>query len=1040
MMPGVRAAGRELAHSPWGAYESAEQAKTCDRTLSKWATCLNGTWSFKLYDKPDDVPEGFCTPGAALGGFVPITVPGAWELQGHGEPIYTNVLYPWDYEGRAVIEDPGIDMTHYANGRPNPPFLPEENPTGCYMRTFDLPKDYKGRRLYIWFGGVEAAFHLWINGEQVGYSQDSKLPCSFDITDRVKPGVNTLALKVMRFCEGSYLEDQDYWHISGIHRPVYLFSKPCLHISDYKITATPDTRGGGSLTADVWLPRAANFAACTVRAELYDTSGSLIASGAERPNAHPRYNDDVIPQAGCARIKLTAENIRPWSPEDPALYTLVLTLCGPDGGLLDVESARVGFREVRITNGIIYLNGTRMVFRGVNRHEHAAPYGRSVPREFMIEEIAQMKRLGINAVRTCHYPDDPVWYDLCDEYGIALVCECDLETHGVEGYLTQNPAWAEAFLERAVRMALTHKNHPSVLSWSLGNESGTGPNHAAMAGWLRNYDRTRICQYEAGHPGPDVSDIRGDMYAPIKRILDMLADPEDDRPIVLVEYAYQIRNTGGGIHKFTELTEKYARFQGGFVWDWQDKTLLNRTPDGIEYWAYGGDFGERITDQTNPLYMTNNGIVLPDLTPKPSALELKQAYCPVRAELSRPSYAQGKVTFTLTLKNRYLMSDLSNIVCTRILRADGLPAETTAMDLPALDAGGDAALEQCAAYTRKPGSIYTIEYIFTLRTGVWYADAGFELGRFQFALPGGGELLPAERQTAAPLSVRREGDRVLIEGGSLKAVFDCANGLPMSIDKDGAQYFEGACECYSRPFSGLDAFTMWGDNPLRDDWQSLQLQNTTRSCANFTAYTLPDGRACVEYDSLTQPNGGTHGIVAYVRWILSGEGALTVGMRTTVGADFTSIPRAGLELTLSPGFEELEYLGRGPHENYRDRASSSWLAVHKSTVDGEHFPFNPPSETGGHEDTRALTLKSADGRAVVLTGSPSFHFDAHHSTVSDYIAARHDHELVRRPQTIVHIDGAHSGIGGDMAWSTVTDGVELVRPGAYALSFSIELK
>ncbi|MEG1427989.1 MAG: glycoside hydrolase family 2 TIM barrel-domain containing protein, partial [Oscillospiraceae bacterium] len=395
-------------------------------------------------------------------------------------------------------------------GVPNPPMPPAHNPTGCYRREFTLPENFAGRRVYLSFEGVETAYYLWVNGNPVGYSEDSKLPSEFEITPYLQKGENLFALQVMRFSTATYEEDQDYWYLSGIYRNVWLLAKPQIAIEDYKITAIPDLhQGTGTVSADITVTRKDGFADFLVQLQVFD-GDRLLAEGQGEIMPIAWYRTQERPSGNTGRVTLKLDRAELWSPDSPKLYRGVITLLAPDGGKADVESCRFGFKTVEVKNGVVLLNGERLLVRGVNRHEHY-PMGRSVPKAHMIEEIRQMKRMNINSVRTCHYPDSPLWYDLCDEYGILLVCECNLETHGVEGLLSHNPDYAASYVERGVRMVKTHKNHVSIYSWSLGNESGFGGNHAAMYGFIKEYDHTRLCQYEAGEPEKNISDIRGNM-------------------------------------------------------------------------------------------------------------------------------------------------------------------------------------------------------------------------------------------------------------------------------------------------------------------------------------------------------------------------------------------------------------------------------------------------------------------------------------------------------------------------------------------------
>jgi len=1082
----VSSINRELSHSPWGAYESETQALSCDRTKSRWSNCLDGVWKFNIYPSPARV-EPFWQEDFNHSDWHDIIVPGNWELQGFSDPIYTNISYPWSLhkEGRHAIH-PYMDE----NVVSNPPYIPEDNPTGCYFRSFTLEDDWLTRDIFIYFKGVEAAFYLWINGIAVGYSEDSKLPAEFDITDYLHAGENTIALQVMRFASGSYLEDQDYWSLSGIFRSVYLYAKPKQRIVDWKITARPNLQdGSASLEADVVINRFNGFAACKLRLNLYDSEGRILASGISSPSPQAEYRSYEIPTANTARIKLNIDKVKLWSPEEPNLYTAVLTLINPEGAEVDFESSRVGFREIKIEKGIIYFNGKRLIVKGVNRHEHSAHTGRSISRSRMIEEIKLMKRLNINSVRTCHYPDDPDWYELCDEWGILLVCECNLETHAVGGALSHNPAWATNFLDRVIRMVLTHKNHPSIYSWSLGNESGVGAGHAAMAGWVREYDPYRLCQYEAGNPGKNISDIRANMYAPVHYIMQMLTDPEDTRPIVLAEYLYQIRNSGGGMRNFTELVEKHQRFQGGYIWDWMDKALINKTDNMEEYYAYGGDFNESYVDEVYPGFMTNNGIILPDLTPKPVAFEVKHYYSPIIIEEHKYNspWVLDPGPGHLVVKNRSLLWDSSHFKFIYTIRENGIPLKSGELPIPLIKAGESANLKFDMEYDKKPGKKYLLDLSVRYAKASRFAEEGYELACFQFELEGTGGYANADisgwlstdtgllinsnnicninnkcniyKQEDSKLSsilsdkiaaqsagslpgnlweLSEDTDRLLLYNRSndFSLAFDKSSGLICSLTMGGSEYLTcGPRECFTRPYSGIDACEGWGRFPL---WK---LFDESRTTARLESMTARQAGKDILVETVRSVSFSEHPGISIIKalYIIRPDASINLFISFALDSSLPDLPRVGVELIIPEDFEALKYYGRGPHENYRDRKGSAILAVHQSSVEMEHFPFIPPSENGGHEDCLWLTLQDGSGRGIAVSSDKEFHFDIHHNSISDYKNARHEHELIRRKESYLHIDAAHSGIGGDMGWSSYLSEDDRVKPESYYLNLNIRL-
>ena len=1048
---------REPAHAPWGAYENEAQALSCDRTVSCWSKCLDGIWKFKLFKSPADA-DRFRQEEYNPSDWQDIAVPGNWELQGFSDPIYTNVSYPWSLsKGGKHVVHPFTDE----KGAPNPPYVPEENPTGCYYRSFSIDESWLDRDIFIYFKGVEAAYYLWINGEEVGYSEDSKLPSEFHISKYLHAGTNSIALQVMRFASGSYLEDQDYWSLSGIFRSVYLYAKPKQRIVDWKLTAMPDLPASiGNVSADVSINSFDGFAKYKIKLSLYDIDGKLLATQTSGVRPHADYRSYERPTVNTARISISIADIIPWSPEKPKLYTAVITLLSADDKEIDFESCRVGFRKINIDNGIIYYNGKRLIVRGVNRHEHCAEGGRSVSRSQMIEEIKLMKRLNINSVRTCHYPDDPDWYDLCDEWGILLICECNIETHAVNGALSHNPSWATNFLERAVRMVLTHKNHPSVYSWSLGNESGVGANHAAMAGWIREYDPNRICQYEAGNPAKNISDVRGNMYVPMHELMHMLTDPEDTRPVVLVEYLYQIRNSGGGMKHFRELVENHKRFQGGYIWDWMDKALINKAEDGTEYHAYGGDFNESYKDEVYPGFMTNNGIILSDLTPKPVAYEVKHYYSPIIIEELKynSAWVLDPAAGNFIIKNRNLLLDSSHYKLLYTIRENGHPIKTGEYALPLIKAGEEARLSFDVDFPKKSDKKYLADLSVRYAEANTYAEAGYELACYQLTLDGGKGLSNSvindllndnkdradnnTRSTAYPnhehetalWDISNKTDWIIIKNNLIGIVFDKANGLICSLIKNNTEYLiSGPQECFTRPLSGIDACEGWG----RYHWWKLFNEAEGR----LEDIIVKQAGSDVIIEVIRAVHFGDNPLESLVKAIyyIKPDGIIKVSFCFMLDSSLTDLPRVGIEMVIPEGFEELKYFGRGPMENYRDRKGAAIVGVHNSTVEGEHFPFNPPSENGGHEDCRWLNLLNSDGMGISIISDSDFHFDVHHNSISDYKNAKHEHELIRRKEGYLHIDAAHSGIGGDMGWSTFLSEDNRLSAKTYYLNFYIKL-
>ena len=1025
--PHITQINRYEAHTRWGACASFTDAASM--SASKWITSLDGEYQFKLVSNPDEAGD-FYLPGYDASGFSAINVPGNWETQGFGEPIYTNTEYPWNDEpGRHFLMQAKADGTKVYN----PPYLPESNPTGCYRHPFTVPSEYLERDIFIRFEGVETAYILWINGEFVGYSEDSKLPSEFLINEYLRPGKNLLALQVMRFATGTWLEDQDYWYLSGIYRSVSLIAKPRLRIEDYQITAIPDLHGtSGYFTADINISRAKNFGDCQVKVtllynnEMKAESEGFVETGAEYTRTHRAG-------ANSARVTFDVPDIIKWTPETPALYTVVFILIDGNGSELDFESCQIGFKKVEIKDGILLLNGKRLIIRGVNRHEHN-PDGRTVSKEHMIEEIKEMKRMNISSIRTSHYPSSPLWFDLCDEFGVLLICECNLETHGVMGAISHNPAFANQYLERAVRMVQNFKNHVSIYSWSLGNESGHGANHAAMYGFIKEYDKTRICQYESGSPGKNISDIRGDMYMPIEGIMKNLCDPTDDRPIILIEYLYQICNSGGGANKFRYLAENFPRFQGGYVWDWQDKGLQAKTEGGTEFFAYGGDFNESYLDKSNPLFMTNNGLVLPDLRWKPVAHELKQVYAPIWVEKIYDANPWLGIfpRDVLVLKNRSFSESTTDYECEVYLKENGEVIASKIIELPHVEPGNETQIEAGIPHEVKSGCEYHLDVKLRRKKSLWFEQKGEALFYAQFEqFPGAIATLNREDncigKTAAPVVVE-SGNDINVTTGNLCIEFDKTTGQIISLSNDGKKLLSGGEPRFDRPRTGLDCKEGW-------IWYSeTSVFHDTETKVLTSSITTSETKAIISFEILTEtkrPNP----ITGRITYTITGKG-IHVEYFSFIPSAYELVSRVGLRYKLPEYYSNLTYLGFGPNECYSDRMESATLGLYQSTVDLEHFPFSPPSENGGHVKTRWLTLHK-NGKGLRFSGDSPFHFDVRRNTTEDYWQAKHDHELPKRDEIFLHIDAVHAPIGSNMSWSSGIERDKVPTGGGYYLGFWI---
>jgi len=1024
---------KQPGHVPLGAYSDAETAQTCDRLASPYVKSLNGRWKFHLVPSPDEAPAGFFQEAFDVSDWKEITVPGNWQLPIHWEsldfcdrPIYTNVVYPF---------------------KVNPPFVPEENPTGCYRTMFALEPGWEGRDVFLLFEGVDSAFYLWVNGQEVGYSQDSRLPAEFDITSCVRAGENTVAVQVMRYSDGSYLEDQDMWLMSGIQRDVVLYSKPRVCLRDFTVRTEFDAHyENATLLVEAFISRVSEMSAFSVEAMLYDGRGLPVfeESVCAAVSGNTPYRAET--KAACATFIQTVERPRQWTAETPYLYTLVLTLRDSGGAAIDLESCRVGFRQVEIKDGILLLNGQRLVVRGVDRHEHHPVRGRAVTDQDMIEDIVLMKKLNFNTVRTSHYPNHPRWYELCDQYGLYVIDEANIETHGVLGELSNDPAWAHAYMERGTRMVLRDRNHPSILVWSLGNESGVGPHHAALAAWIRAYDSTRPVQYESGNPGPEVSDILCPMYPTLGRIRQALADRNENRPIVLCEYAYAMGNSTGNFYKFWDLVDEQPRFQGGCIWDWHDKALLLTTEDGTPFWAYGGDFGDDFDYVSNNEYpaMVCNGIVGPDLEPHPGAFEAKKVQAPVGlSAVNDREILAGR----LVVWNKYHTLDLRHLDIRWELAEDGVVIQAGCLSPMGLEAGEKGALG-IPFETPKPlaaGAEYYLKVVFSLAGDTLWALKGHVVAWEQFRIPFDVAPKPILMLDNVPeLMMTETDDRVIVTGTDFRVVFDRAGGTISEL-VSGTRILvkQGSRENFYRAPTEIDRLT-GRPNANVVKWRAAGLDRLARTVRGFRAIqTSPN---TVEVTVLTHLGPCERELVPFsagsieseTRYRIYGNGEVKVEHEVVIGDDFMFVPRVGLELVLAGALENLTWYGRGPHENYVDRKHGAAVGRYRSTVSEQFTPYVTPQECGGKEDVRWLTLTDDQGTGLLVIAPHRLHFDALHYSVHDLDKAGHPHELMPLDDVILHLDGWHMGVGGDDGWVSQVHEEFLIRPGRY--HYSVRLR
>ena len=1011
--PAIFERNRETMHAPLGAYEDAQAALLGG--ASQWMMSLDGEWNFCLTKSGAGISSGASEPDCRRYASK-ITVPSNWQLQKDcwDKPIYTNITYPFT---------------------PNPPFVPEQNPTGHYRRTFKLPASWKNKRVFLNIGSADSNCTVQVNGAEVGYSEDSRLSAEFEITPFLRKGVNTLEIHVMRYCSGFYLEDQDYWHLSGLQRPVVLFAKPSVFLRDYAVRTIFDaTYTDATLEASVWVNDCAEMRACRVRVALFDSKQKKIAEAEEAVTARTNMYEDKNALRAAARFALPVKAPKQWSAETPNLYTLVMTLVDASGAEIDFERTRVGFRQIEIKNRQVLINGKRMIVRGVDRHEFHPSKGRALDADDMRAEIVAMKRLNFNSVRTSHYPNDPRWYDLCDELGLYIVDETNLETHGIHGDLSLNPAWMAAYMARSQRMVLRDRNHPCVCFWSLGNESYVGPHHAAMAAWIRRADPTRPVQYESGNPAPDVTDIMAPMYPKFDWVRETLADARETRPMIMCEYAYAKGNASGNFKKFWDLVDSQPSFQGGFIWDWADKALELPLPDGRKAWAFGGDFGCGIPYgagefKTEDPTQVINGIVGPTLVPHPGAYEVMNAQAPVSFDAADYMLANGRVR----IRNKHQFLDLSGFVLRWTVCEDGRKIKSGNRSLPATPAGESAELQLDFKLPEpKHGAEYWLNLDCVLRDATPWAETGHRVAWAQFQLPV--KTLPRIEPT--PEGVLRF-DGGSVHAGATELVIDRANNLPTAFRRNGVDLLDsGFIESFFRPPLDNDwILNNWDNYAAR--WRDAGLDRLTRETVWRKCAETPAFFGCFSTVRLTgadprRPIQCENSLEFY------GDGTLFFQQTVEIPQNFPCLPRIGVTFEMPAGFENVKWYGRGPWENYTDRKTAARIGEYTARVSDMIPEYICPGECAGREDTRWLEITNDKGIGLRLEGSPLFHFNALHATDKALESARHLHELKTSPKTHIHIDHLHMGVGGDNGWTPNVHPEYLIHPGIYRWAFTMK--
>ena len=1000
--------------------------------------CLDGTWKFRWTPVPDERIVEFYQTDFNDKDWVGFPVPANWEVNGYGTPIYVSAGYPFKIDPPRVMGEPKVDYTTYK----------ERNPVGQYRRSFQLPAGWEARgQTFLRFEGVMSAFYVWINGERVGYSQGSMEPSEFNITNYLHAGENQIALEVYRYSDGSYLEDQDFWRFGGIHRSIHLLHTPDIRIRDYAVRTLPVSTDYQDFILQIdpqfSVYRGMTGKGTTLQGVLKDASGREIATLKgdvedilDLEHKAGRMNE-WYPQRGprkLGRMSATIKSPKRWTAETPYLYKLHLALLTAEGEVIQQVEQSVGFRSVEIRNGQLLVNGASVRFRGVNRHEHDPRTARVMSEERMLQDILLMKQANINAVRTSHYPNVSRWYELCDSLGLYVMDEADIEEHGLRGTLASTPDWHAAFLDRAVRMAERDKNHPSIVMWSMGNESGYGPNFAAISAWLHDFDPTRPVHYEGaqgagGEPDPKTVDVISRFYTRVKqeylnpgiaegedkeraenarweRLLEIAERTNDNRPVMTSEYAHSMGNALGNFKEYWDEIYSNPRMLGGFIWDWVDQGIYKTLPDGRIMVAYGGDFG----DKPNLKAFCFNGLLMSDRETTPEYWEVKKVYSPVELRVE-----SGELRVT----NRNHHTDLSQYRCLWTLSIDGKQKDQGEITLPEVAPGESETISLPVSIAGKKASAKATSDLrltisFILKRDALWAKAGHEVAWEQFCIQEGA-LLSSKLENRGRLKVRADEEHLSISGSGFSIQWEKnATGSLTSLTYHGKEMLahpadfplQPVTQAFRAPTDNDKSFGNW----LAKDWSLHQMDNPRISLDSFKHEVREDGAVIVRVQTRNRYKEGM--IVTKFLYTILSDG--TIDLKTTFQPQgiLPELPRLGIAFCLSSDYNTFIWQGRGPQDNYPDRKTSAAVGLWKGSVADQYVHYPRPQDSGNKEEVCRLMLTDRHGKGIRVDAVEDvFSASALHYTAQDLYKETHDCNLKPRPEVILSLDAAVLGLG-----------------------------
>lgn len=1037
------------ARVPSYSYKSVSDAMQNTRDLSRMRS-LNGTWKFHFSERSEDRPLDFITKDFSSDTWHDIEVPSNWELKGYGQPIYTNIVQPFTPN----ILNSTEEYDWKGPQPPVPPYIYRDNPVGSYYRDFEVPSEWDEQSIILHFGGVTSAFYVWVNGEKVGYSQGSCLAAEFDITDNLHAGKNRVAVQVFRWSDGSYLEDQDMWRLSGIHREVLLLAQPKVALNDFHVRTKFDTdleNATLEIRPRVWVKEhAANLTGWTISAELFDAKGAAVLEAPLTTTVKEIYIERGQPRdlPVFAFMKALIETPHKWSAEDPYLYTLLFTVNNPQDQVVEARSQKIGFRKVEINDkSELLINGEPVKIIGVNRHDHHPTRGKALTREDMLDDIKLMKQFNFNAVRTSHYPNDPYFVQLCNEYGIYVMSEANIETHHHGGILANTPSWIAPIMTRVMRMVERDKNEPSIISWSLGNESGTGPAFAAAANWVRYFDTSRFIHYEGAqgdpsHPlyveeedvgykmtswpvfanpdDPDYVDVLSRMYPDLSQIIAMSESEHINRPIIMCEYLHAMGNSIGGLGEHWDAIRARPNLIGGFIWDMIDQGLETTNENGDTFYAYGGDFGDIPNDEN----FCMNGVFASDRTPNPHAWEAKYTFQPIAAE----AIDAGKGL--VSISNRYNFTNLDQYEIRWAISENGEELESGI--LSAQDIAPDTSATVKIPFTAiryNDDSEYWIRLSLHEPQDRMWCEKGYQIASEQLVLR---ERQPTSAHSVqgGKLNVKESDTDITVTGKDFSMSLKKANASLFSYEVNGTEYIAAPLRpnFYRPPVDNdLRGASSADFAKSRRVWKDMADKLRAKS---ITTEKLKNGSILIQTKQVAKK------ISVITSYTVHSDATVEVTMDLNADSSLPDIIRIGMTMGIPEPLEQTEYYGRGPWENYPDRKRSAEVDVYSMATDHLFYSYALPQENGNRSDVRWLKVSAATGSTGLnISGEPTFNFSIWPYSAESIETAKHPYDLERQGFYTLNIDLFQQGLGGTLS-NTLPH--YRIPAGAHSLSFCLQ--